>query len=80
MTGALPTSPPTTAHLGATAPLTLEARGLTKAYGSVVALDGADFEVRAGEILAVIGDNGAGKEFDATRKHHFPLRVTVTTG
>jgi fructose transport system ATP-binding protein len=27
----------------------------------VVALDAADFEVRAGEILAVIGDNGAGK-------------------
>ena len=41
--------------------ITLEARGLRKAFGSVVALDGADFEVRTGEILAVIGDNGAGK-------------------
>lgn len=41
--------------------ITLEAHGLRKAYGSVVALDGADFEVCAGEILAVIGDNGAGK-------------------
>ena len=41
--------------------ITLEARGLHKAFGSVVALDGADFEVRTGEILAVIGDNGAGK-------------------
>ncbi|PDS63073.1 sugar ABC transporter ATP-binding protein [Rhizobium anhuiense] len=39
----------------------LEARGLTKHFGNVVALDGADFELRAGEILAVIGDNGAGK-------------------
>lgn len=39
----------------------LEARGLVKRYGHVTALDGADFEVRAGEILAVIGDNGAGK-------------------
>jgi fructose transport system ATP-binding protein len=38
-----------------------EARGLTKQYGHVVALDGADFELRAGEVLAVIGDNGAGK-------------------
>ncbi len=39
----------------------IEARGLVKRYGQVVALDGADFELRAGEILAVIGDNGAGK-------------------
>jgi fructose transport system ATP-binding protein len=39
----------------------LQARGLRKQYGQVVALDGADFDVRAGEILAVIGDNGAGK-------------------
>jgi fructose transport system ATP-binding protein len=39
----------------------LEARGLVKRYGRVTALDGADFELREGEILAVIGDNGAGK-------------------
>ena len=39
----------------------LEARGLVKRYGHVTALDGADFALRAGEILAVIGDNGAGK-------------------
>lgn len=39
----------------------LQARGLTKQYGQVVALDQSDFDVRAGEILAVIGDNGAGK-------------------
>ena len=42
-------------------PLVLEARGLVKHYGHVVALDGADFEVRAGEIMGIIGDNGAGK-------------------
>jgi fructose transport system ATP-binding protein len=42
-------------------PLVMEARGLVKRYGQVVALDGVDFELRAGEILAVIGDNGAGK-------------------
>ena len=41
--------------------LVMEARGLVKRYGHVTALDGADFELRAGEILAVIGDNGAGK-------------------
>lgn len=38
-----------------------QARGLVKRYGGVTALDGADFDLRAGEILAVIGDNGAGK-------------------
>ena len=39
----------------------MQAKGLVKRYGHVTALDGADFELRAGEILAVIGDNGAGK-------------------
>ncbi len=43
------------------APIVFKATGLTKRYGQVTALDGADFELRAGEILAVIGDNGAGK-------------------
>ena len=36
-------------------------RGIVKRYGSVVALDGADLEVRAGEVHAVLGENGAGK-------------------
>jgi fructose transport system ATP-binding protein len=39
----------------------IEARGLVKTFGSVVGLDGADFELYPGEVLAVIGDNGAGK-------------------
>ncbi|MCX7250634.1 MAG: ATP-binding cassette domain-containing protein [Burkholderiales bacterium] len=43
------------------APIVMQAKGLVKRYGQVTALDGADFELRAGEILAVIGDNGAGK-------------------
>ena len=41
--------------------IVLKASGLVKRYGGVTALDGVDFELRAGEILAVIGDNGAGK-------------------
>jgi fructose transport system ATP-binding protein len=41
--------------------LVFEARNLVKRYGRVVALDGTDFELRAGEVLAIIGDNGAGK-------------------
>lgn len=39
----------------------LEARGIVRTYGSVVALDGADFDVEAGQVTALIGDNGAGK-------------------
>lgn len=39
----------------------LHARGLVKRYGKVTALDHCDFELYPGEILAVIGDNGAGK-------------------
>src|SRR5262245_17394611 len=43
------------------APLVMEAKGLVKRFGQGTALDGSDFELRPGEILAVIGDNGAGK-------------------
>ncbi len=39
----------------------LKARNLIKRYGKVTALDHCDFELMPGEILAVIGDNGAGK-------------------
>lgn len=38
-----------------------QAHDIVKRYGHVTALDGVDFDLRAGEILAVIGDNGAGK-------------------
>lgn len=39
----------------------LEARGITKSFGHVEALRGADFSARPGEVTALIGDNGAGK-------------------
>jgi len=39
----------------------LRGRNLVKRYGRVTALDHCDFELYPGEILAVIGDNGAGK-------------------
>ncbi len=39
----------------------LEAEGVRKSYGGVVALAGADFTVRAGSVHALLGENGAGK-------------------
>lgn len=39
----------------------LKGRNLVKRYGKVTALDHCDFDLMPGEILAVIGDNGAGK-------------------
>ncbi|HEY1701711.1 MAG TPA: ATP-binding cassette domain-containing protein [Trebonia sp.] len=39
----------------------LEARGLVKHYGNVLALDDASFAAYPGEVTALIGDNGAGK-------------------
>ena len=39
----------------------LTARGLVKRFGRVIALDRTDFDLYPNEILAVIGDNGAGK-------------------
>jgi D-xylose transport system ATP-binding protein len=40
---------------------TLELRAVSKHFGSVQALQDADFEVRDGEVMALVGDNGAGK-------------------
>src|SRR6202012_5072784 len=39
----------------------LEVQGLTKRFTGVLALDGGDFSLRAGEIHALMGENGAGK-------------------
>ncbi|WP_424927112.1 ATP-binding cassette domain-containing protein [Amaricoccus tamworthensis] len=39
----------------------LEARGISKHYGGIVALENVDLTLEEGEILAVVGDNGAGK-------------------
>jgi ABC-2 type transport system ATP-binding protein len=42
-------------------PAALRCQGLVKRYGSLVALDGLDLEVRTGECFGLLGPNGAGK-------------------
>ena len=39
----------------------LALRGVTKRFGGAVALDDVDFDLRAGEIHGLLGENGAGK-------------------
>jgi ABC-2 type transport system ATP-binding protein len=39
----------------------IEARGLRKAFGTTIALDGVDLRVQEGRILGIVGPNGAGK-------------------
>ncbi|MCW5238327.1 ABC transporter ATP-binding protein [Verminephrobacter eiseniae] len=41
--------------------LLLQVKGLKVAYGGIQAVKGVDFEVRAGELVSLIGSNGAGK-------------------
>ncbi|MGW1505881.1 ABC transporter ATP-binding protein [Streptomyces mirabilis] len=42
-------------------PLAVQARGITKCFGDVVALDGVDLDVAQGQIHGLVGPNGAGK-------------------
>jgi ABC-2 type transport system ATP-binding protein len=39
----------------------IRVRGLVKRYADITAVDGIDFEVRAGEVFGLLGPNGAGK-------------------
>ena len=60
----------------------LIARGLTKSFPGVVALDNVDFDVRAGEITALLGENGAGKStlIKLMAGFYSPDAGTITVG
>ena len=38
----------------------LEAKGISKYFGTITALESANLNLRPGEVLGVVGDNGAG--------------------
>ena len=42
-------------------PVIIEARGLTKRFGDLTAVDGIDFHIEEGEVFGILGPNGAGK-------------------
>ena len=58
-------------------PAVIEASGLTKRYGDLVAVDGIDFAIRPGECYGFLGPNGAGKTTTVKMIHCF---APVTSG
>jgi ABC-2 type transport system ATP-binding protein len=59
--GGLPEIRRAPARTAPTDELAVRARGITKSFGEVVALDGVDLEIGAGHVHGLIGPNGAGK-------------------
>jgi branched-chain amino acid transport system ATP-binding protein len=58
----------------------LEARGVTKRFGGLLALDNVDFTLEEGQIASIIGPNGAGKTtfFNVFTGIYVPEEGTVT--
>ncbi|RYC29231.1 sugar ABC transporter ATP-binding protein [Lichenibacterium minor] len=60
----------------------LAVKGVTKSFPGVLALDGVSFEVRAGEVNALVGENGAGKStlIKLMAGFHAPDAGSITVG
>ena len=60
----------------------LETTGLTKTFGGVTALEDVDFDLRAGEVHALLGENGAGKStlINLVSGSHSRTRGTIAIG
>jgi branched-chain amino acid transport system ATP-binding protein len=58
----------------------LELRNLTKAFGSLLAIDGLDLDVNRGEILGIVGPNGSGKTtlLNVISGYYHPTRGSIT--
>ncbi|MFH1513053.1 MAG: ATP-binding cassette domain-containing protein, partial [Bacillota bacterium] len=50
-----------TAYNANAAAVLLEARGISKYFGGIKAVDNIDMQIREGDIFGIIGPNGAGK-------------------
>jgi polar amino acid transport system ATP-binding protein len=61
MTSEIATMPSDAPRVGPNAPVYLSARGIEKRFGSTQVLHGIDLDVRAGEVLCIIGPSGSGK-------------------
>src|SRR5262245_39861775 len=55
----------------------ISARGLTKRYGTVLAVDGLDLEIPAGQFFGLLGPNGSGK---TTTMHMLSTLLRPTSG
>jgi ABC-type branched-subunit amino acid transport system ATPase component len=57
----------------------VHARGLTRRFGNLIAVDAIDFEVEGGEAFGFLGPNGAGKTSGSCRRRTRSIRSCTST-